>query len=91
MLLVRLAGDLLRWMDSAADGAPRRVLLWLDPRSEFAGLVPLVDQALDHQGVRPLRLSDRRQQLSLKHELLRLDCRIDSEQAGGRVVSRRVG
>ena len=38
-LLDLLADDLLRWMDAAPDGVPRRVLLWLDPEGQFRRLV----------------------------------------------------
>jgi len=57
-----LAGDLRAWMDTAADGVPRCVLLWLDPQSEFAGLIPDVEAALGALGARLLRIEDRRRQ-----------------------------
>ena len=39
-LLTLLAGDLLAWLRQKPDGAPRRVLLWLDPQREFGRLIP---------------------------------------------------
>src|SRR5713226_8962004 len=68
-----LAADLLAWLDRAGDGVPRRVLLWLDPESQFARLAPRLEAPLAEAGARLLVLAGRDQQLLLKLELLRLE------------------
>jgi hypothetical protein len=74
-LLDLLATDLTAWMAGAADGVPRRVLLWLDPDAQFRRLVGLLRSPLELTGLRLLTLSplDGMGQLDLKLALLRLD------------------
>ncbi len=75
MLVDLLAQDLLAWMNAAADGVPRRVLLWLDPEAQFRRLVPHVEPALGKHGARLLVCEPDAGpgQLDLKIDLLRLE------------------
>ena len=74
-LLDLLADDLAAWLGSAADGLPRRVLLWLDPERQFARLVSHLEPALAARGARLLRCApdEAGSQVALKLALLRLD------------------
>jgi hypothetical protein len=69
-----LADELESCQTGAADGVPRRVVLWLDPDAEFLRLWPHVAAALAGRSVVPLvcqkALGD---QLDLKLALLRLE------------------
>jgi hypothetical protein len=47
-----LADDLLKWLNATPDGVPRRLLLWLDPDSQFRRLLPHLEPALEAHGVR---------------------------------------
>ena len=74
-LLDLLADDLLRWMDAAPDGVPRRVLLWLDPEGQFRRLVSHMEATLLARGIQllcPEQIEDAGQ-LPLKLALLRLE------------------
>jgi hypothetical protein len=77
-----LAEDLAGWMDAAADGVPRRVLLWLDAEQTFLRLVARLGPALTTHGARLLTLEPPGGQLALKLALLRLE----DEPAAGRAV-----
>lgn len=83
-----LAGDLLRWMDGATDGVPRRVLLWLDPERQFARLVPFLDAPLAARGARLLQhdAGMAAGQLALKLELLALEMNAGAGNAPERAV-----
>ncbi len=74
-LTEQLADDLLGWLGASTDGAPRRVLLWLDPHREFERLIESLASNLAARGARLLRSesNQRTSQLGLKLELLRLD------------------
>jgi len=71
-LIDAMASDLLAWFDRGTDGVPRRVLLWLDPESQFAALMPKVEPVLAESGVQVLQ-GERDAQVALKVALLELD------------------
>ena len=70
-----LADDLAGRMQSAADGLPRRVLLWLDPEAQFARLARHLSAPLAQRGARLLLYepSEGQGQLALKLALLGLE------------------
>jgi hypothetical protein len=74
-LILRLAHELVSWMDTAPDGIPRRVLLWLDPDCAFKRLSTHLATALKDQGTvfHAYDPPAGRGQLWLKLELLRLE------------------
>ncbi len=54
-LIELLAQDLLRWMEAASDGVSRRVLLWLDPESQFKRLAAHLESVLLNRDAQFLR------------------------------------
>ncbi len=83
-LLDLLAQDLVEWMDQAPDDVPRRVLLWLDPESQFSRLVAHLEPALQERGASLMRYNPEAGsgQFAIKLALLRLE----SEEEGRAVV-----
>ncbi|MCL4534921.1 MAG: PglZ domain-containing protein [Chloroflexi bacterium] len=70
-----LADDLVGRLQSAADGVPRRVLLWLDPEAQFARLARRLAAPLAQRGVQLLLCEpgEGQGQLALKLALLGLE------------------
>jgi len=83
-LLDLLAQDLVDWMDRAPDDVPRRVLLWLDPESQFSRLVAHLDPALQKRGAGLVGYAPEagNGQFAIKLALLRLE----SKEEGRAVV-----
>lgn len=71
-LLDVLANDLAAWLDRAADGVPRGVVLWLDPDREFERLARRLEEALERSKVR-LVCGEPKKQFALKLRLLQCD------------------
>jgi len=74
-LLDLLAQDLVDWMDRAPDDVPRRVLLWLDPDSQFSRLVTHMEPTLKKLGTGLVRYAPEAGsgQFAIKLALLRLE------------------
>lgn len=74
-----LTSDLISWMSDAPDGVPRRVLLWLDPESQFARLLPYLETELSNRKVKLLRCDAElgQVQFALKLALLRIEATND--------------
>lgn len=70
-----LADDLAFSLASRLDGAPRRVLLWLDPEAQFARLSSFLESALAAKGAKLFRFDPETGlgQLAIELELLRLE------------------
>lgn len=74
-LLNLLAQDLVEWMDRAPDNVPRRVLLWLDPESQFSRLAAHLEPTLQKLGTVLVRYPPEAggRQFAIKLALLRLE------------------
>ena len=83
-LLDLLAQNLVEWMERAPDDVPRRVLLWLDPDSQFSRLVAHLEPTLQKLSTVLMRYAPEagNGQFAIKLALLRLE----SKEEGRAVI-----